>query len=91
MHASSTLYQPEHHIAFPKYSGAHFPAMIASEVLLIYGGSGQGQFSRFFQQINIILLASRTLVSVYWVTLGESCSMSAGNTASAPYTRKNGV
>lgn len=55
MHASSTLYQPEHQIAFPKDSGAHFPAMIASEILLIYGGSGQCQFSRFFQQINIIL------------------------------------
>ena len=25
------------------------------------------------------------------VTLGESCSESAGNTSSAPYTRKNGV
>ena len=56
MHASSTLYQPEHQIAFSKDSGAHFPAMVASEILLIYGGSGQCQFSRFFQQINIILL-----------------------------------
>ena len=55
MHASGTLYQPEHQIAFPEDSGAHFPAMIASEILLIYGGSVQCQFSRFFQQINIIL------------------------------------
>ena len=55
MHASSTLYQPEHQIAFPENSGAYFPAMIASEILLIYGGFGQGQFSRFFQQINIVL------------------------------------
>ena len=32
--------------------------------------------------------ASRTSASVYWVTLGESCSMLAGNTAYAPYTIK---
>ena len=55
MHASSTLYQPEYQITFPEDSGVYFPAMIASEILLIYGGSGQCQFSRFFQQINIIL------------------------------------
>src|SRR4051812_13767544 len=34
---------------------------------------------------------SFTSAVVYWVTHGESCIMSAGSTASAPYTRKNGV
>ena len=35
--------------------------------------------------------ASFAIVSVYIVTLGESCTMSVGRTASAPYTKKNGV
>ena len=36
-------------------------------------------------------LASLASASVYMVTRGESNSMSVGMTASAPYTRKNGV
>src|SRR5664279_4835264 len=55
MHAGGALHKPKHQISFTEYARIYLPAMIASEILLVYCRPGQCQFSGFFEQIDIIL------------------------------------
>src|SRR5664279_4490670 len=54
MHAGGALHKPKHQISFAEYAGIYLPAMIASEILLVYCRSGQCQLSGFFEQVDII-------------------------------------
>ena len=54
MEALGILDPSKHEVPFTESDRVHFPAVITAQVLLVYGRSGQGQFSRLLEEVHAV-------------------------------------
>jgi len=48
----------EHQVSLAERDRVHFPAVVPAQILLVYGRSGQGQFSRLLEEVHAVFVCS---------------------------------